>query len=707
MKNTMKCFTCCGMDAAVLRQKPKVFGGSKSAWTRILNLIALVAVIGFSMIACDDDWGSPPGSSVPAAPTGLTAYASSSSQIILSWNSVSGATGYYAYASYSYTGPFTLLGTVTSNGASHSSLPPNTTIYYRVTAYNIYGESDYSNIVSATTSSSGGYGLETDPIPLALNVWAYGSISSSTGAVWYSFNAYSGTTYYVWLDDSDNSDGMMDAKIAAYYSNGSPIFDEDTNSRAFTAATSGTVKIKVYPYSSGTGSFAVAYSTSSTRPGSSGHTHTYSSTWTTNSTQHWRECTAGDGARTDQGNHTFSGNICTVCSYNNGGSSHTHTYSSTYSYDETQHWRECTAGDGARTSVGNHSAVNPCTTCGYSSGGNPNPSAFTSISAFSTWLTGQPTNTRATAYNVRINVSDLGGAYQTSGSLGYVLRASANANKYVNIDLSGGSITAIPQNALRSNSTLAGVTIGGNVLTIGANAFQDCTGLTSVTMGSSITVINSNAFAGCTNLSSLTIGSGVTTIGESAFYGCDSLPSVTIPNSVTSIGNTAFYTCTTLASVTFAATSKVTSIGTEAFRGCNILNNVTIPNSVTSIGGGAFRNCLILNNLTIGNSVESIGNYAFYGCTSLTSITIPNSVTSIGEYAFAYCTNLTTATIGSGVANIGRWAFYESTNLNRVTFLRATATIGTSNPFRGDLRAKYLAGGAGTYTRVGETWTKQ
>ena len=100
------------------------------------------------------------------------------------------------------------------------------------------------------------------------------------------------------------------------------------------------------------------------------HTHTYSATWSSNATQHWRECTANDGEKTDLANHTFNGNICSVCNYNNGGGGdgHTHTYSSTWSSNATQHWRECIANDGVKTDLGSHTG-NPCTVCGYSSGG--------------------------------------------------------------------------------------------------------------------------------------------------------------------------------------------------------------------------------------------------------------------------------------------------------------------------------------------------
>jgi len=62
------------------------------------------------------------------------------------------------------------------------------------------------------------------------------------------------------------------------------------------------------------------------------HTHTYSTEWSHNATQHWHECTANDGAKTDLANHT--GDPCTVCEYTasvnqpltaNAGNDQTHT----------------------------------------------------------------------------------------------------------------------------------------------------------------------------------------------------------------------------------------------------------------------------------------------------------------------------------------------------------------------------------------------
>jgi hypothetical protein len=49
--------------------------------------------------------------------------------------------------------------------------------------------------------------------------------------------------------------------------------------------------------------------------------------------------------------------------------------------------------------------------------------SFTSIAELGTWLTAQPANTAISPYTVALNVSDLGGDYNTIGSLGNVLRS--------------------------------------------------------------------------------------------------------------------------------------------------------------------------------------------------------------------------------------------------------------------------------------------
>jgi len=105
----------------------------------------------------------------------------------------------------------------------------------------------------------------------------------------------------------------------------------------------------------------------------------------------------------------------------------------------------------------------------------------------------------------------------------------------------------------------------------------------------------------------------------------------------------------------------------------------------TSIGEGSFaRTSIGPINLS---GVTSIPNNLFLSCPELNVITIPNGVTSIGQGAFVNCNALT-----------------------EVRFQGTIPAAGINeNVFPGDLRAKFLAGGAGTYTRPagGTTWTKK
>ena len=179
----------------------------------------------------------------------------------------------------------------------------------------------------------------------------------------------------------------------------------------------------------------------------------------------------------------------------------------------------------------------------------------------------------------------------------------------------------------------------------------------------------------------------LTNIPLGAFNGCTLLVAIAIPDSVTSIGDNAFRECTSLASLTIP--DSVTRIADGAFTHCESLKSVTIPDGVTSIGDGVFRYCTSLASIIIPNSVTSIGHATFQGGEGLKSVTIPNRVASIGFNAFADCTSLASVKFEGTIAS---------------SKLSPSAFEGI-----GDLRAKYLAGGPGTYTRPSgsNTWTKQ
>ena len=93
------------------------------------------------------------GPTPPAAPTGLAATAVSSSEISLSWTDNSGNENGFEIERSADGFNWSLLTMASSNTSSHtdSGLSPSTTWFYRVRAINGAGESDYTNVASATT----------------------------------------------------------------------------------------------------------------------------------------------------------------------------------------------------------------------------------------------------------------------------------------------------------------------------------------------------------------------------------------------------------------------------------------------------------------------------------------------------------------------------------------------------------------------------
>jgi hypothetical protein len=209
--------------------------------------------------------------SAPNTPTGITSVASSSS-ITISWSSVSGATEYYIYRATSSSGSYSYRGYSTSTSYTDTGLSANTTYYYKVSAYNAYGESAQSSYVYETTWSS------TSPAPLtgsslARGIWRDGEIDGQVvGSQKYYFYATAGASYTVFWNDAWNGDGSKTGIVQVYaywYSNDEDIFWGDNGEdlgysygKTFTASRTGYVMITVELYSyflyKG-GTFAIAY----------------------------------------------------------------------------------------------------------------------------------------------------------------------------------------------------------------------------------------------------------------------------------------------------------------------------------------------------------------------------------------------------------------------------------------------------------------
>ncbi|MCL1967921.1 MAG: fibronectin type III domain-containing protein [Fibromonadales bacterium] len=118
---------------------------------------------------------------VPAAPTGLRVTLSSTN-LQASWNAVAGASGYRLYFAYNSQSEWYLLPNILGTSYTESDNFPAGTYYFVVTAYNASGESDESNMVSATITGTPTPNLSLDGVWGGENGWTT-TFSGSNGVL--------------------------------------------------------------------------------------------------------------------------------------------------------------------------------------------------------------------------------------------------------------------------------------------------------------------------------------------------------------------------------------------------------------------------------------------------------------------------------------------------------------------------------------------
>ncbi|MFE2306185.1 chitinase [Streptomyces sp. NPDC059411] len=112
----------------------------------------------FSVFGPDGGGGTDPAPTVPGAPAGTAVSGQSASGLTLSWNAVSGATGYYVYQDG------VRVQTVTSGtSAQITGLAASTSYSFQVSAYNAAGEGAKAAAVTGTTTSGGGGNPNPNP----------------------------------------------------------------------------------------------------------------------------------------------------------------------------------------------------------------------------------------------------------------------------------------------------------------------------------------------------------------------------------------------------------------------------------------------------------------------------------------------------------------------------------------------------------------
>ncbi len=371
--------------------------------------------------------------------------------------------------------------------------------------------------------------------------------------------------------------------------------------------------------------------------------------------KHWDYC-ANCNQKMNEENHTFTNNVCTVC---------------TYSRQEEFAFRKNFQGDGyilegRGTMLGNELTV-PAT---Y----NDLPVVGISANAFE-----RDTLTKIT---LPVNMNYIGNG------------AFANCALLTDVDF--GGVTEIQPNAFKGCISLTGTLNLSGIVRVQDSAFADCSGISAVQFDNSLNYLYETAFNGCPIQSFAVSGTGGAFTAESGIlYNADKsaielVPialqgNITLAQNLKKIAASAFHSRVNLTGITATA---ITEVGDSAFYGCTALQTVCLPATVTKMGKTVFDGCVQMRQATLLadyakqlpkdglqkltlNGGTYLENYALLGASNLTEISLPDTLTDMGRNVFDGC-NAQIFTDFDNVRYVQNWAvgFYgQPTAIS----LRATA----------------------------------
>lgn len=452
-----------------------------------------------------------------------------------------------------------------------------------------------------------------------------------------------------------------------------------------------------------------------------------------NATSHWKECTVCH-THLDPEEHVFENSLCSVCGYDERGSSMLQYKLS---------------GDKSYYTVTGVSVIAPArlvipeTYLGR-------PVSEIAANAFS----GQksllsvsiPENmliigdrafsdcVRLSGIEIPAGVLTLGdGLFSGCTALGKITVAEENES-YASLDgvLYDKALTQF----LHVPAALGGkVRIPETVEEIGNGAFSGVKGVTEIELASGLKRIEGNAFRGCAALETLIIPETVIHFGKGMLSGCVSLRELTLPQTWQSdltapgqkedgsIFGDSFLGYLFGADTYLGNSSQVPSslkkivitggstLNKYMFTECSALEEVSLPATITKIEENVFSGCASLKRISVeernsaysskdgilydkagtyfvhipqslegdvvlADGIARIADRQFKGMTGLRSVTVPGNVSSIGVSAFEGCTGLQTVALADGLRSIGSSAFYGCSALGSLALPQSVDFIG-------------------------------
>ena len=454
------------------------------------------------------------------------------------------------------------------------------------------------------------------------------------------------------------------------------------------------------------------------------HVHTYSASWSYNSTSHWHPATCGHELKSDEGQHDFdakevdgtfeeAGKIvytCKVCkySYEVKTEKKAHNYSEEWSVDETngKHYHACTdeGYEDLRTDEADHELIEVVdveATSTVDGKKHTECSICDAVVEANIVIPSKGTTEKLTftlldsgAYEVAAKTTDIEG--EVVIPLEYEGKKVAQLGSFEGCD--GVTSVTVPNSI---NSVARGVKPFNNcasLKTVNWNAsytyYASIEGLTNdynkernslffgsgvetVNIGEDVGVVPGLLFCGCPKLETVSLSKKVYSVGIGAFADCPQLKqfSVDDENNYLSVDDGALYSKDKKTLFVYPASKEgfdiLDSVEVIASASCAGLDvrGIILPDSVKTLNQGAFVDTKIesinLNNVTV------IGNGAFYNCKYLYTVTLGKDLATIAYDAFQGCSrlgyviNLSSLSITKGSDDNGEVAYYAEVVTNQ------------------------------------------
>ena len=432
----------------------------------------------------DGDWsvagtGRTTATSAPGAPTGLTATASGTTAINLSWSAPgstggSAITGYKIEVSSNGGSSWTNLVANTSNTTTtyaHTGLTAGTTRHYRVSAINANGTGDPSNVANATT------GATAPGAPTGLTATANGTTAINLS--WSAPGSTGGSAITGYKIEVSSNGTSSWTNLVANTSN-------TTTTYAHTGLTAGTTRhyrvSAINANGTGDPSNVANATTGATAPGApTGLTATASGTTAINLSWSAPGSTGGSaitGYKIEVSSNGTSSWTNLVADTNSTATTYAHTG---LAAGDTRHYRVSAINtNGAGTASNVDSATTGTTAPGAPTGLTATASGTTAINL--SWSA--PASTGGSAITgYRIEVSSNG----TSSWTNLVANTSNTTTTYAHTGLTAGAtrhyrVSAINANGAGTASNVANATTGQTTVTFGASSYTAAEGGATATV---------------------------------------------------------------------------------------------------------------------------------------------------------------------------------------------------------------------------------